>query len=104
MPQQTPTIPYPDENVTAALPPLPPAEGCDDGYDWMELLGGPWWPLAGFMGRMVGDWPYVCVALYTDRQQDVYGLAVWDRGRVSVSGYAVERDRTAAVLAHVTED
>lgn len=103
MTEQTITVPEPDATITAALPPVPQPDTCDDGYDWMEQLVSPWWPLSGFMGDMIGDWPDVCVALYTDRAGDEYGIAVWDSGTVTVYGYADEARRMEAVRAYVTE-
>jgi hypothetical protein len=103
MTEQTATAPTPDAAVTAALPPVPQPETCDDGYDWMEQLNGPWWPLVSFAGRLAGDWPYVCVAHYTDRESGHYGLAVWDEGTVTVTGYGSGADRSAATVLHTTD-
>ncbi|WP_333746218.1 hypothetical protein [Streptomyces sp. IBSBF 2950] len=100
----TPYVPDADEVITASLPRVPGAKGCDDGYDWMERLEGPWWPLAEFLGRMAGDWPDVVVAHYTDRRQECYGIAVWAEGEVSVRGYDSEEDRTAATLPYLQKD
>lgn len=99
MTEQTTAAPAPDDAVTAALPPLP-QDLADDGYDWMDMLDGAWWPLAGFMGRMIGDWPYVCVALHTDRDNGRYGLAVYKEGTVTATGYADEKARNAAALTY----
>lgn len=103
MTEQTLTLPAPDTTVTATLPPVPQPDTCHDGYEWMEQLAAPWWPVIGFMGALIGDWPYVCVAMYTDRAGDEYGIAVWDHGVVTVYGYAVEETRQAALQVHVTE-
>ncbi|MFG3287304.1 hypothetical protein ACGF3G_00580 [Streptomyces sp. NPDC048179] len=99
MTEQTTAAPAPDDAVTAALPPLPPL--ADEGYGWMESLTGTgWYPLVGFLGRMIGDWPHVCVAFHTDRENGRYGLAVYSEGTVTVDGYADEADRTKAAEAY----
>jgi hypothetical protein len=99
MTEQTATTPAPDAAVTASLPPMPPL--ADEGYGWMESLTGTgWYPLIGFLGRMIGNWPLVCVAFFTDRKNDRYGLAVYSEGTVTVTGYADESDRATAAEAY----
>ncbi|MFE5037072.1 hypothetical protein [Streptomyces sp. NPDC056683] len=99
MTEQTTAAPAPDDAVTAALPPMPPL--ANEGGSWMvSLTGTGWYPVASFLGRMIGDWPLVCVAFHTDRQNDRYGLAVYAEGMVTVTGYADEADRTAAAEAY----
>ncbi|MFI5814933.1 hypothetical protein ACIA7S_28740 [Streptomyces sp. NPDC051643] len=100
---QTIALPETDTTVTAVLPPVPQPETCASGHDWIEQLASPWWPVIGFMGALIGDWPYQCVAMYTDRASDEYGIAVWDEGAVTVYGYAVEEQRQNALKAYMTE-
>jgi hypothetical protein len=102
MNEQTATTPAPDAAVTAGLPTMPPL--ADEGYGWMEsLTGSGWYPLVGFQGRMIGDWPYVIVAFHTDRQNDRYGLAAYVEGTVTVTGYADEDARNKAAEAYWPE-
>lgn len=94
----TPAKVEPDPAVTAALPPVPQPDTCDDGYDWMEQLDtSEWEPLIGRSGVMIGDWPHVCVAYHHDPEHRRYGIAVWSEGSVEVRGYTKADDRNADI-------
>lgn len=94
MTEQTTTA-QPDATVTAALPAVPHPDSCDDGYDWMDQLTSPWIAMPHTAGRVLGSWPLVCVAFYTDRTQGHYGIAAYWEGSVEVRGYASEAARNA---------
>jgi hypothetical protein len=87
--------------ATDILPDLPEPDLSGDGCDWIEALRGTGWrEIAGHPdGRLLGDWPYQVVALHSDPQRELYGLAVYTEGDVHVQGF---RDRAARDKA--TED
>jgi hypothetical protein len=100
----------PDELYQAVapdlLPDVPTTDMCDDGYDWMERLTGTGWkPLAGdAQGRMLGDWPYQVVAHHDDSDRDLYGLAVYTEGDVSVEGFRDKAARDEATGAYLEDE
>src|SRR5262245_14944092 len=77
------------------LPRLPPS-GWDDGYDWMEELRDGWRPVAGWGrdGWNLCSWPYAVVAHYDGG--DLYGLAVYEEGDVTVESFLDRERRDAA--------
>jgi hypothetical protein len=88
----------PDLAVTAALPPVPQPETCNNGHDWMEQLGTAWLVLTGYKnGRLIGDWPLVVVACHQDVDNGRYGIAVWSEGSVEVRGYTTAAARNADI-------
>lgn len=92
--------------ATDLLPNLPGTKGCDDGYDWIELLVGTGWePIDGDpSGRLYGDWPYQVVAFHTDDERSLYGLAVYTEGDVTVEGFRDRQARDRAAGAHLEDE
>lgn len=77
--------------------PDPPNDRMGDGYDFMEKLEGSGWhpvPLWGSRGWSLGNWPYVCGLHYDSKE--VYGLAVYCEGDLTVEAYETERERENA--------
>lgn len=93
------------EAATALLPDLPNTGDCDNGYDWIELLAGTGWrEIAGIGDRLVGDWPYQVVAVHTDAEMGVFGLAVYTEGDVSVEAFTDRWDRHKAITWYFETD
>jgi hypothetical protein len=64
------------------FPPLPDPSAVDDGYAWMEAVKPLLWDiLPSWRGELLGDWPFVVVAVYLVREEGVYGgIALWLEG------------------------
>lgn len=94
--------------ATDLLPPLPDLDLCDGGYDWIvQLRRTGWQEIAGLaVGTLLGDWPYQVVAHHSDPERDLYGLAVFTEGDVSVEGFRsrAERDEATRAYAETEED
>jgi len=92
--------------ATDLLPDLPAADGCDNGYEWMEeLVGTGWAPVAADRtGRLLGDWPYQVVAHHNDPERSLYGLAVYTEGDVSVEGFRDRSARDKATNGYLEDD
>ena len=92
--------------ATDLLPDLPHVENCDNGYDWIEQLRGTGWHevAGGSDGRLLGDWPYQVVAHHDDPERELYGLAVYTEGDVSVEGFRTQAARDEAANAYLEED
>lgn len=92
--------------ATELLPGLPDPADCDNGYFWMEKLAPYGWTfLAGDTeGRQLGDWPYQVVAHHSDPERELYGLAVYTEGDVSVEGFRSREKRDEATRAYAEED
>lgn len=102
--QQTAAI---HEAVADGLLPYPPdPEACDTGYDWIEQLRGTGWrEVSGLPdNRLLGDWPYQVAAHHDDPERDLYGLAVYTEGDVSVEGFRDRAKRDDATTAYAEED
>ncbi|WP_331731820.1 hypothetical protein [Kitasatospora sp. NBC_01300] len=91
----------------ALLPGLPDPTG-GDGYDWMELVdeaNSGWRVVSGLKdGRLLGEWPYVIVVIYRDKEQGLYGVATYTEGDIEVSGFTERPAYVKALLSHVVED
>ncbi|WP_416975625.1 hypothetical protein [Streptomyces sp. 4F14] len=88
------------------LPALPDPLDCENGYWWIEKLRGTGWKeVAGLDdGSLLGDWPYQVVAHYADPERELYGLAVYTEGDVSVEGFRTREARDEATRAYAEED
>ena len=92
--------------ATELLPDLPDPADCDNGYDWIERLRRTGWKeVVGLDdNRLLGDWPYQVVAHHDDPDRDLYGLAVYTEGDVSVEGFRDRAKRDDATTAYAEED
>ncbi|WP_030237094.1 hypothetical protein [Streptomyces sp. NRRL S-350] len=92
---------------TALLPDLPDPSG-GDGYDWMELVeeaADGWRVVSGLRdGRLLGEWPYIIVTVYRDKEQGLYGVGTYTEGDIEVKGFTDRAEYLAALLSHVVDD
>lgn len=81
--------------MSADLPRLP-ATARGDGHDWMEELRDGWQPVAswGRDGWDLLEWPYAAVAHFDG--EELYGLAIYEEGDVSVQSFPHREGRDAA--------
>jgi hypothetical protein len=70
------------------MPPDVPT-GCETGTEWaaeVEKLPD-WIVMSSYGGFIFGRWPSVVVAFYTNGVESLYGMAVYDHGKVTVTWY-----------------
>ncbi|MFF3617303.1 hypothetical protein [Streptomyces sp. NPDC002580] len=94
-----------ENNVTPArlsvefLPELPGDEwGVPDGYEWIARLAGSGWYAVGLWGTEgwnLGRWPYQIVAHIDRPALEVYGLATYTEGDVTVTVFGSREERDA---------
>lgn len=94
--------------ATELLPDLPDPDLYEsgNGYDWMEQLRGTGWhPVPGSAdGRLYDNWPYQVIAHHNDPERELYGLAIYTEGDVSVRGFRTRAARAKAADAYLEDD
>lgn len=84
------------------MPPEVPT-GIDNGTEWAaEIEKLPGWSIRSeFGGYTFGRWPEKIVAFYSDGLESLFGLAVFDKGVVTVDWFSGSGDRWQAAFEHL---